>query len=548
MIVLALLALLGCAPLQSSPVRAPAASPRSARSAPRPAKAPTAYAVLVNGGAEPLRNYSSHLQHLQETRAALLLRGFAPEAIAIFDADGGDPAPDQLAMPADDGVQWLLVGTEYEELLAPTPRDSEWDVARQPATRDALKRWLGDTRFREGDSLLFYVTDHGSRDALSLWHEELSPAELAKLLDQVPATTHTVLVMSQCFAGSFQGALTPESNRCALYAVPGDRRAYGCFPSDGSARDGHAFAVADALPSAASWSALRDVVSLTDEAPDVPLMSSDVYLAQVMADADLDALLAAAGVMDLRAAMPQLAAFHALGRRFGLPAVRTSRELRDDAAAEEVRAKAAESVLGEWFSVLGAANALNASRAAQPSDRDRAAVQAALRAQAERDGSWPLVQALVEQVRASVDTRMAHARRSAVRERQLIELRRVAAGGLSEPQQARLGQLTACEGAAIGEAPSAPPPELPPAPARRAHDASPPNAFGLAVDGDVVVSVEAGSMAATAGLRVGDKLLQVDATTDPAWYTFALALHPTRVRFARRGVARGVALEWPEAP
>jgi fumarate hydratase class I len=71
--------------------------------------------------------------------------------------------------------------------------------------------------WRPGDTLLLYVTDHGRRgkedvrDAtISLWHEHLSVSALRELLARLDPDVRVVMLMSQCFSGSFANVLVPD--------------------------------------------------------------------------------------------------------------------------------------------------------------------------------------------------------------------------------------------------------------------------------------------------------------------------------------------------
>src|SRR5207247_1591743 len=72
-------------------------------------------------------------------------------------------------------------------------------------------------RLRPGDTLLVYVTDHGSKNdkdtadnRIVLWGEKesISVKELAQLTDQLDPGVRVVALMSQCFSGSFANLMS----------------------------------------------------------------------------------------------------------------------------------------------------------------------------------------------------------------------------------------------------------------------------------------------------------------------------------------------------
>ena len=145
--------------------------------------APAALAVLmINGGGTKAQNYQSHLLHVQQLYALFLRLGVPRERISIFSGDGPDPGADLAVRElTSEESFWLLRGTRLEHTLgAPiTYADSRVDGATlQPATKTAISAWFAEAkkRLRPGDTLLVYVTDHGtknkddtSNNAITLW-------------------------------------------------------------------------------------------------------------------------------------------------------------------------------------------------------------------------------------------------------------------------------------------------------------------------------------------------------------------------------------------
>jgi len=230
------------------------------------------YALLINGGGRRQTNYHSHLGHLRQLIAMLEATGVDPERIAVFSADGADPAADLATrdghLPAD---FWLLPRGDAVRLRPPIEYVNS-EIAGfplQPATHEALRTWFETTgsTLAPGDTLLLYVTDHGEKNAedltdnsITLWGEKLSVSELRELLTQIDPEVRVVMLMSQCYSGSFanvawrEGAVLPAGNTCGYFSTTAERPAYGCYPE---VRDldnlGHSFDFLQELGQAGSF-------------------------------------------------------------------------------------------------------------------------------------------------------------------------------------------------------------------------------------------------------------------------------------------------------
>ena len=268
---------------------------------PPPASPEATHALLINGGSKPRSNYMSHLHHLEEMVDLLESRGIAGDRIHIFSADGDDPAADLAARdPKPDGF-WLIEGTRLDGRLRPRTEviDTRWEgAALRPARKTALRDWFRNSRksLGPGDRLLIFVTDHGNGNkenpdngTISLWQEDLSVDEFRDLLALLPPGVSTVMVMSQCYSGTFANAIfaddssEPSGDVCGFFSTTRDLRAYGCYP-EGRDRDriGHAFHFIEALDRQEGTDAAHLEVLITDDTPDVPLRTSDFYLERVI--------------------------------------------------------------------------------------------------------------------------------------------------------------------------------------------------------------------------------------------------------------------------
>lgn len=346
-------AMVGCAKDSSPTARG------AARGAERDGGRPSlqrVHAVLVNGGDRPDHNYQSHFLHVRELIRLLLLRGVPQRNIVVFASDGTDPAPDLavLEQPSERRF-WLLAGTELGARLRPEVHlvDSEIEgVEHLPATQDALRTWFKTeaARLEPGSDLLLYVTDHGRKNpanlrnnALMLWGDALDVEGLRGLLRNVPPGVRTVMLMSQCFSGSFAYLLyggegnAPDGSLCGFFSSPPDRYAYGCYPENrGKDNVGHSFEFLDGLRALGAFDRAHDEVLLTDDTPDVPNRTSGHWLGTLLHahaarfglayEEFADSLLEKAW-LDEAFFGPTFARIDELAKRFGATAPRTFQDL-----------------------------------------------------------------------------------------------------------------------------------------------------------------------------------------------------------------------------
>ena len=254
------------------------------------------YVVAVNGGGRREINYRSHLQHVRSLAALLTAAGVPKEHVAIFSADGEDTAADVATKETtvEQGA-WLLppsvagaMGPQIEYVSSTV----EGYVLR-PARAEALRAWFEDQgrRLGAGDTLLFYVTDHGDKNeedltnnTITLWGEKLSVSELHDLLAILDPEVRVVLLMSQCYSGAFarlmyrqDGDTSPSGQVCGFFSAAPDRPAYGCYPENrGKDGVGHSHRFLEALGELGRFSEAERRVLVTDDSPDVPHATSDV--------------------------------------------------------------------------------------------------------------------------------------------------------------------------------------------------------------------------------------------------------------------------------
>lgn len=289
----------GCAVHAGEPVLRPAV--RAGVSPPAPGRL---HALLLNGGHRKEINYQSHLHHIRRAYELLREDGIPAANITVFSGDGADPTPDLATRATDDERGfWLLPQWAQNALRAPiTYVDSTVEgVTLRAAKKDALTAWFADakTRLGAGDTLLFYVTDHGERNAaderdntISLWGETLGVNELRTLITSLDPAVRVVMLMSQCFSGSFAHVIhpdadaTPTGNVCGYFSTTADRRAYGCYPENrGKDGIGHSFHFLEAVSGLDRFPEAEATVLVTDRTPDIPNSTLDVFLAARLAKA-----------------------------------------------------------------------------------------------------------------------------------------------------------------------------------------------------------------------------------------------------------------------
>jgi thiol-disulfide isomerase/thioredoxin len=264
------------------------------------------HALLLNGGGRRQLNYYSHLDHLVQAVRLLEAADVPSDRIAVFSADGEDPAPDLATREGDgDGGDWLLPRAVARSLRPVDFVDSRIEgVTLRPATRSALERWFFEegSHLEAGDVLLLYVTDHGKKgretpidNTIMLWGGSLDVEELRALLLLLDPAVRIVLVMSQCYSGGFAHLILPGAaeapglaNVCGYFSTTAARRAHGCYPEvSGKPAVGHSHRLFEALARGQGLAQAQQEVLVTDSTPDVPNSTRGLFLeTQLRAAAD----------------------------------------------------------------------------------------------------------------------------------------------------------------------------------------------------------------------------------------------------------------------
>ena len=474
---------------------------------------PGLHALLLNGGGSARSNYLSHLDHIQEMYGVLVQRGVPRDNIAVFSSDGDAKGKDLVtrAVTPPNADRWLVEGTPLGSSLRPARKniDTQWPDGPKlrPASYSALREWFKDGRkaLPDGSTLLVFVTDHGTRGEdspengnISLWNESMSVLEFRALLARLAPGVRVVVVMSQCFSGSFANAIyglgraVPEGNVCGFFSTTDERFAYGCY-AEGRAREkfGHAFEFIDALRAHASTDAAHREVLLQDDSPDVPLRTSDVFLDHVLQDEALSVDRDLAQRVDelVRAALThasdyesELRTLDAVAAQFGIDNPRRLTELDEELNKLEALIEQAESTEKLWDKALddlkrdNVADFLVSKTGTRWAAKlDAAKLKALNDDQRERLGnsflpvlakftrSRPDVRKRLETLRDKAETTSAIRYRMQKREAGALRLRaqliRIAGiefmAGLADddPDRVALEKLRDCEGSVFGAAP-----------------------------------------------------------------------------------------------
>ncbi|MFT5685448.1 MAG: hypothetical protein ACI8RZ_006399 [Myxococcota bacterium] len=490
-------------------------------------------AVLINGGHKAKSNYESHLVHLEGMAEVLASRGVTEPV--VFAADGDDPGRDMaVRKPFEHPERWLLEDTCLASRLPRIQlKDTPWDGPRQPASAEALSAWFSDPPLSAGDTLLLYTTDHGWRDketgdaGLWLWGEKADSDDMTRWMSALPDGVTTVMVMSHCYSGAFaesvmDGAL--DGSSCGFFSAPKDRRAYGCYPEGRASHTmGHGFRFIDALADAESAAAAHERVLVTDRTPDVPQVTSDLYLRRIVEidaakdgvplPAHIDALLG--GVAD-----PLITA---MAEGVGLPAPESMAAiaaLREQLSGAGRLVQTRDQMWSIRLKDLASGNACAPDVESDGLDLD--ALTTLLRQRAESAGVWPLLSEVAANQKRAEDIQWRMQVREAILLR--IEGRLTALAGevlLSQrgrrPQRTVLRDLRRCEAAPLGTPSRAAVPVLTPWPMLADDLSDPvlrPSLLGLGLEDTTdepgamtVVRVLPNRPAQAAGFQVDDVLL-----------------------------------------
>lgn len=206
--------------------------------------------LVIGGGPEPSSNQLSIEQNVEFMGQTLERLGIEPKVVTKLFASGAGETPDvcfrhdgpialasELLTPTKDGKRLTL---DYRHHRIPA-------VAGAATRRSMLRQLRAVARAsRPGDRVLVYFTGHGGKGTpidnghFHTWQgEKLDVKTLAGALDVFPPETTVLVVMVQCYSGSFANliyrggdpskGLAPH-RRAGYFATVASRPAAGCTP------------------------------------------------------------------------------------------------------------------------------------------------------------------------------------------------------------------------------------------------------------------------------------------------------------------------------
>jgi hypothetical protein len=293
--------------------------------------------VMVGGGPAPDRNQVAiegnvrYLDHLLDAKA--------PRRVLFAD---GQRDTDTVVFQAAGGRRLRFRPTRVPRLDGPSTHDGIASV------------WQSFVAPRPRDPLMLYFTGHGIKNPrgdldnnmFELWGGGgLTVRQLSKRLESLPRETPVVLVMVQCFSGSFANVLFEHGNPdgeaidrdfAGFFAATQDRPATGCTPEinekeyrdfssyffaalTGKSRTGRAVTGADfdrngwvGMDEAFAWALVEQ------ETEDVPVATSDAFLRRYVGKPDPETMATPYAQILSWATPAQRAALEGLSRRLHL--------------------------------------------------------------------------------------------------------------------------------------------------------------------------------------------------------------------------------------
>jgi len=161
-----------------------------------PADLPDRYAVLIAGGANSASNHVRYWNDLKTMYNILRSNGYAAQRIYVIYADG---VGRDTTMPVHYRATPETIALVF----------------------DHFSRTISDN-----DTLYIMLNDHGSPNALCLWHVNMSNTDFAREVGKVSRYSQMVIQMKQCYSGSFIPPLT-GTRRTVMSSSAANQLSYG---------------------------------------------------------------------------------------------------------------------------------------------------------------------------------------------------------------------------------------------------------------------------------------------------------------------------------
>ena len=215
----------------------------------------TDHALLIGGGPTPETSQVSIEKNIAFARSTLPRIGLPPDLTTVLFGSGRTDHPDVCySAPPPVAYEMLARWIGPEEYVALKYRPTVLKNVRSAATRREILAQLerSSRDLHSGDRLLVFVAGHGGEGEriengyFYCWgRRPLDVREFTSALDSFDPEVEVIVVMAQCYAGTFANLLFEQGDpdkplarhrRAGFFATAADLESAGCS-ADGSAED-----------------------------------------------------------------------------------------------------------------------------------------------------------------------------------------------------------------------------------------------------------------------------------------------------------------------
>lgn len=258
--------------------------------------------LVVAGGFAPRSNEIALEKNVLYFQRTLESFGYNRDSATVFFANGNDGQATIRYIDRQDRQQFKVPEIPHLQGAA------SWQNIQQWFRQMAMKR--------SKQPLFFYFTGHGEPERLLLWdYQELTVEQLSSHLDPLPIDTPVVMMMAQCFSGSFADFIYKNGDpsqplalhtRCGFFATVESRPSVGCTPMvneadyedysssffaglSGISRTGESVASADYnRDGRVSYREAHGFAKVDEETMDWPISTSESWLQNQASEADVE--------------------------------------------------------------------------------------------------------------------------------------------------------------------------------------------------------------------------------------------------------------------
>ncbi len=282
--------------------------------------------LVVAGGSSPRNTEIALEKNVLYFQRTLRHLGYNPAGATVYFANGST---------GEASVRYL--DNQGQQRFKP-PQIPNLNGSSTPAN---IQQWFTRAgRSASVKSVFFYFTGHGdindrnpNNNTMMLWNDQrMSVQEFASLLDQLPANKPIVIMMAQCFSGSFANFVYQGGNprrplaaqsRCGFFATIKTLPSVGCTPAvneadyrdysssffaglSGKSRTGQPVASADYdRNGVVSYAEAHAFAKVDEFTTDLPVSTSEVWLQEQTSDQDVNIILNRPIADILRTARPE---------------------------------------------------------------------------------------------------------------------------------------------------------------------------------------------------------------------------------------------------